>query len=135
MVVSTEREICIGHRLMDYDGLCNHPHGHNYKVQVTVLGPNPADYVHGVGMFLDFGDLKRALEEVLAPFDHAMMLRNDDPLCSILEIAKNRLVVFPWNPTAENFALFIKSSISQWFRQKYPVTIKVWETSKHFVEV
>ena len=37
MYLVTKRiEFCYGHRLLDYDGVCKHPHGHNAIVEVEV---------------------------------------------------------------------------------------------------
>ena len=37
MYLVTKRiEFCYGHRLLDYDGICKHPHGHNAIVEVDV---------------------------------------------------------------------------------------------------
>ena len=34
--VTKKIEFCYGHRLLDYDGICKHPHGHNAIVEVDV---------------------------------------------------------------------------------------------------
>src|SRR4029079_17746681 len=70
-------------------GLCYNPpaHGHNYMIEVTVLGevdPN-------TGMVVNLFDLKRALLKVLEEFDHKN-LNLDMPYF------KNRI------PTSENLA-------------------------------
>ena len=37
MYVVTKRiEFCYGHRLLDYDGVCKHPHGHNAIAEIDV---------------------------------------------------------------------------------------------------
>src|SRR5690349_7952804 len=37
MYVVTKRiEFCYGHRLLDYDGVCKHPHGHNAVAEIDV---------------------------------------------------------------------------------------------------
>ena len=37
MYLVTKRiDFCYGHRLLDYDGICKHPHGHNAVVEVDV---------------------------------------------------------------------------------------------------
>jgi len=37
-VVTKCIEFCYGHRLLDYDGVCKHLHGHNARVEVDVPG-------------------------------------------------------------------------------------------------
>jgi 6-pyruvoyltetrahydropterin/6-carboxytetrahydropterin synthase len=29
-------DFCYGHRLLDYDGICQHPHGHNAVAEIEV---------------------------------------------------------------------------------------------------
>lgn len=132
MNVGTEVEIAIGHRLMDYEGLCAHPHGHNYRIIVSALFPR--GYIAGRGMYLDFKDVRRILNEILEPFDHSMMLRQDDPLVPILlHDSKARVNAMPWNPTAENFAVWIQEQL--YFSTKETWTVRVYETSKSYAEV
>lgn len=74
------------HRLPFYDGPCNRPHGHNYKLVVSVAGPvDPA-----TGMVMDFEELRKLVwEKALARCDH-------HDLNGFLE-----------NPTAENIVVWI----------------------------
>lgn len=123
-----------GHRLMDYDGKCSHAHGHSYLWEITVTGNLDA-----LGMVLDFKDLKEAIAKVLEPFDHAMILQEDDQLADfLLEIpATNgdiqRVITFSWNPTAENFAKHAGLQISRLLPEDvYIERVKVWETATSF---
>lgn len=102
MTITTKVEICMGHRLMDYVGSCSSPHGHNYTVEVTLFGaPQPP-----TGFVEDFKTLRKMLKEILEPFDHAMVLRQDDPLVEALAAdEKTRMVVLNVNPTAEYLAV------------------------------
>jgi len=34
--VTKKIEFCYGHRLLDYDGICKHPHGHNAIAEIEV---------------------------------------------------------------------------------------------------
>ena len=34
--VTKRIEFCYGHRLLDYDGMCAHPHGHNAVAEVEI---------------------------------------------------------------------------------------------------
>lgn len=64
-----------GHALFGYDGKCKNLHGHSYKLYVTVIG-EPINNPHNVknGMVIDFGDLKRIVQEqIIDAFDHAMV--------------------------------------------------------------
>ena len=37
--VVKEIHFCYGHRLMNYDGKCAHPHGHNGKIEIELAAP------------------------------------------------------------------------------------------------
>ena len=34
--VSREIDFCYGHRLLEYDGICKHPHGHNAVAEIEI---------------------------------------------------------------------------------------------------
>lgn len=54
------------HRLREYEGNCEHLHGHNWQVEVSV----ESDRLDAVGMALDFRVMKRALSDLLSRWDH-----------------------------------------------------------------
>lgn len=54
------------HHLRDYPGDCEHPHGHNWKVKVTVR----ATELDHLGMGIDFTVLKKHVKEVIDTIDH-----------------------------------------------------------------
>jgi 6-pyruvoyltetrahydropterin/6-carboxytetrahydropterin synthase len=86
--VSVEAGFSSGHFLRNYRGKCENPHGHNYKVQVTLLGKT----LDEAGLLLDFKLLKQVMRPVIEYLDHQMM--NDLP--PFTEI----------NPSAENLAKY-----------------------------
>ena len=70
--VSARIGFCYGHRLLDYDGACRHPHGHNAEVEVEVT----AETLDRRGMVVDFGDVKRVVKRWIdREIDHRMILR------------------------------------------------------------
>ncbi len=100
------------HLLREYKGKCEHLHGHNYKVYVTVQ----AESVGPGGMIIDFGDLKRITAGVLEPLDHAFL---------------NEIAPFDKiEPSAENLANFLFQQIAS----KLPdqgtklSSVSVWES-------
>jgi len=134
MNVGTEVEIAIAHRLMDYKGKCASLHGHNYRIIVSALHPTDDPFIPGIGMLIDFKDLKFELNRILDQFDHATMLREDDPLQEhIASDEKCKLLLFPWNPTAENFAIYIQKELHGVLPLTW--TVRVYETSKSYAEV
>src|SRR5690606_11703435 len=70
MYLVTKRiDFCYGHRLLDYDGVCKHPHGHNAVVEVDVR----TDELDGRNMVVDFSDIKRIVNGWIdTELDHKM---------------------------------------------------------------
>jgi len=65
--VTVEAGFSSGHYLRNYRGKCENPHGHNYKVRVTLAGAT----LDETGLLLDFKLLKQVMHPVideLAPF-------------------------------------------------------------------
>jgi 6-pyruvoyltetrahydropterin/6-carboxytetrahydropterin synthase len=86
--VTVEDSFAAGHYLRNYKGKCENPHGHNYKVLVTLRGQE----LDKAGLLLDFKDLKGALREVIERLDHQM----------INDVEPFKVV----NPSAENLARY-----------------------------
>jgi 6-pyruvoyltetrahydropterin/6-carboxytetrahydropterin synthase len=78
-----------GHHLRDYPGNCEHPHGHNWKVKVTVR----ARELDELGMGIDFKTLKKQVNRVIDDLDHRDL--NEHPAF------QDR------NPSSEHIAMFI----------------------------
>ena len=86
--VTVEDSFAAGHYLRDYKGKCENPHGHNYKVRVTLTGPT----LDKAGLLLDFKDLKEVMKHVIDRLDH-QMLNEIEPFIAL-------------NPSAENLAKY-----------------------------
>ena len=85
---------------------CSHSfHGHSYTVEVGIH----ADGVDNAQMIVDFGLLKGAIKDFIESMDHTMMIcKYDNP--EIIDFYKKyneRLIIAPFNPTAEMLAVFI----------------------------
>ena len=81
------------HHLRDYPGDCEKPHGHNWKVEVTVR----ATELDGCGIDIDFKVLKTVVKEVLDKLDHKDL---------------NTLPYFQEkNPSSEHIASFIYDEV------------------------
>jgi 6-pyruvoyltetrahydropterin/6-carboxytetrahydropterin synthase len=86
--VTVDAGFSSGHYLRNYRGKCENPHGHNYKVQVTLQGKE----LDEAGLLLDFKLLKQVLRPVVEYLDHQMI--NDlEPFTTV-------------NPSAENLAKY-----------------------------
>ena len=121
--VTKRIDFCYGHRLMDYDGICRHPHGHNAVVEIDVR----ADALDQRNMVCDFGDIKRIVKEWIdSELDHKMILRGDDPLVTALEALGEPMYLLDSNPTAERIARLIYDVSRE---RGLPVTrVTLWET-------
>ena len=86
--VTVEDTFAAGHYLRNYKGKCENPHGHNYKVRVTLRGAE----LDKAGLLLDFKDLKEVMKHVIDRLDHQML--NDIEPFKVL------------NPSAENIAKY-----------------------------
>lgn len=115
----------MAHALRNYDGLCRNIHGHSYKMDITLAGrPLNDDNSPKNGMVMDFGDLKKLVnEEVISLFDHALVLnaKNDPQLIEVLKQNFDKIVVVEFQPTTENLLDFIAGKI----KQRLPETVKL----------
>jgi 6-pyruvoyltetrahydropterin/6-carboxytetrahydropterin synthase len=128
MYLVTKRiEFCYGHRLLDYDGICKHPHGHNAVVEVDVR----TDRLDKRNMVADFSDIKRVVKGWIdRELDHKMILRHDDPLVKPLEALGEPIYKLESNPTVERIAKLIFDHARQ--EGVDVVAVRVWETPSSF---
>jgi 6-pyruvoyltetrahydropterin/6-carboxytetrahydropterin synthase len=93
--VTVDADFSSGHYLRNYKGKCENPHGHNYKVSVTLAGTE----LDEAGLLLDFKLLKQVLSPIIEHLDHRML---------------NELEPFTvLNPSAENMAKYFYDATSQ----------------------
>ncbi|MBQ3042914.1 MAG: 6-carboxytetrahydropterin synthase [Alistipes sp.] len=95
------------HMLEGYDGLCREIHGHSYKLFVTVKGEPESDSSSPkLGMVMDFGDLKRIVnEQIVGRLDHSFMMRNTlaaEDILNQLSYRFAKIVLTDYQPTCEN---------------------------------
>lgn len=124
MYLVTKRiDFCYGHRLLDYDGVCKHPHGHNAVVEVDVRTGS----LDSRNMVVDFSDIKRIVKGWIdRELDHKMILRRDDPLVKPLQALGEPIYLVDSNPTVEHIAKLIFDHARE---AGVPVvTVRVWET-------
>jgi len=100
------------HRLRYLHGKCEELHGHNWKVEVSVV----SNRLGKEGVVIDFGVLRQKVEGVLKPLDHTYL--NDLPFFSGVE------------PSSENIAKYIFGRLKRELKG-YPGTLKkvtAWES-------
>lgn len=112
--VSVDETFSAGHALRGYKGKCENPHGHNYKIRVTLEGPS----LDSIGLLADFSIVKHHLREVIRGVDHKFL--NDQPPFDVL------------NPSAENIAKYFYDETAAQVQGLGPgariSSITVWET-------
>ena len=86
--LTVEDSFAAGHYLRNYKGKCANPHGHNYKVRLTLRGAE----LDKAGLLLDFKDLKGLIKDVIERLDHQML----NEIAPFIEL----------NPSAENLAKY-----------------------------
>ena len=105
----------MAHALRNYDGLCRNIHGHSYKMDITLAGqPLQDDSSPKNGMVMDFGDLKKLVnEEIISLLDHALVLyaKTDAQLVDVLKQNYEKIVTVDFQPTTENLLEFIAAKI------------------------
>jgi 6-pyruvoyltetrahydropterin/6-carboxytetrahydropterin synthase len=109
-----------GHRLLGYQGLCANIHGHNYRLEVTLDGP-----ISKRGFVIDFKDLKKRLESLIEPLDHALILERNDPLCAL----ETKKFIMEKTPTAENMVEFFQYELPE-----NVCRIRLYETETSYAE-
>jgi len=120
--VSVDETFSAGHALRGYKGKCENPHGHNYKVRLTVQGPQ----LDSIGLLFDFVHLKQVLHSVINGMDHKYL--NDQ--APFIEL----------NPSAENIAKYLYDEVARGLKEMAGIpapdaknapritSVTVWET-------
>ncbi len=133
------------HRLPNHPGACRNVHGHSYVLQVEVVASiiNPEGELNVQGMVCDFSQVKKAIENGIGHWDHALILHRRDPLITLfneadiedLPHAGLNIVELETIPTAENMAKLASELIGARLPNFIEIaSIKVWETSTSFAE-
>jgi 6-pyruvoyltetrahydropterin/6-carboxytetrahydropterin synthase len=112
--VSVEDTFSSGHALRGYKGKCENPHGHNYRVQITLEGPQ----LDSIGLLVDFTHLKEVMRTIIRRLDHQFI--NDlEPFTNV-------------NPSAENMAKYFYDEVTGKLKDLPPgakvTNVVIWET-------
>lgn len=138
-----EHDIQIAHRLIWLPGKCENIHGHSMTVKMTIWGHIDGD---GILAGLDFGDVKKVFRSYLdTTFDHHLHLNTQDPWTNDIGWYNDQpagaapiiegphqlpgLIVWPGDPTTENFAKWIYETMAQrTLLLSLPIRIDIQET-------
>ena len=110
--LTVKGEFAASHSLRGYEGKCKKLHGHTWHVDVVVRG----EKVNGVGMLIDFKEIKGDLKNILEGLDHGHL---------------NNLPYFKKaNPTSENIAKYIFDCLAKKIHGVKVQRVTVWESEK-----
>lgn len=83
------------HRLTMVGAKCENMHGHNWKIEVVLIG----DRLNAAGVLMDFGDIKARVRDIIGRLDHQFL---------------NELPIFAGcQPSSERIALFVADQLQQ----------------------
>ena len=108
--VKVRSQFSSAHNLRGYKGECEGLHGHNWRVEITAR----KECLNGMGMVVDFKELKEALNETIADLDHRHL--------NELEFFKDV------NPTSENIARYVYEKITGKAPEMNIREVTIWET-------
>ena len=89
---------------------CSHSiHGHSAVIEIIFEGSKPDN----AGMLMDFGLMKTAIKSFIDSMDHCYLLwnRDDSDFRKMIKKNSDRWIEFPFNPTAENLAVWIHLTV------------------------
>ena len=142
MIVTKQVDWEMGHRLLNHNSKCCNPHGHHYRLELSLRGEiNSAEGESSEGMVIDFGDIKTILvKQILDIIDHAFMIWDKDEV--LMKFYKEnpdlKHVIVPFNTTAENMVIWIYDQLNPDIEKisKYTKikSVKLWETPTAYAE-
>lgn len=132
--VTRHEEFEASHLLPNYEGKCRNLHGHTYKLELTLEGPQMDNYY---GMVMDFNDLKKMIKEIVP--DHKFLVYKDDVISmEIVEILNKynlEYMLFSHPTTAENMVKDFAEMFEDYIHNELNIPnvhvyeLKLWETT------
>lgn len=139
MRITRHEEFEMAHILPGYPGGCSNLHGHTYKIEVTIEGPQDSKKW---GMVLDFNIFKQIIKRVIP--DHCFVYNETIPegiekdLVEVLIQYNCKVIGYPFPTTAENMSKYFAEAIEKIIQIDYNlkdievVEIKLWETTNSY---
>lgn len=120
---SRYHDISVGHRVCKHESKCRHLHGHNYRIHFHC----ESNQLDEIGRVIDFSVIKEKLcMWIEMNWDHRFLIWQEDPHAQKLLDIDPLVVLVPFNPTAENMAIYLVERIG-------PIQLK--DTGVTLVEV
>ncbi len=127
-----------GHRVYKHESKCANLHGHTYKLLVHAESPE----LDSLGRVIDFSVIKEKFHNWLEQnWDHGFLWSFEDNLCRELftvQFLEMKNFKCSFNPTAENMAKFLLTTVGPMLMHGTEVTItriELWETENCHVDV
>ncbi len=136
----------MAHRLPEHTGGCRNVHGHSYRMWIELVGePNTDDRSSSQGMVLDYFDLKKMVDPLIAEIDHAFLCdRSDTLIVRFLESSGLKAVYVDFPTTAENLAKWFFERLKALFhsmddrsstKHLRELRVRIQETERTYAEV
>ena len=124
--ITAEYDFAAAHILKYHKGKCNNLHGHNYKVEVTIVG-EPSDVLGpGYGMILDYYELDKLVDPLIDILDHSGKLIED-----IIQEESTAENISRWL-VGEIYERMLLTRVAEAMDDRlHTISVKVWETPKH----
>ncbi|BCL77807.1 6-carboxy-5,6,7,8-tetrahydropterin synthase [Ktedonobacteria bacterium brp13] len=138
-IITREFNFDAAHHLPNHKGKCRRPHGHSYRLQISLRGPIiSAPGESSDGMVMDFDDLKTIVNATILehlsdsvicgpdaqPVEHGGLDHNDLNLLTGIRTTAENLVHWIWD------ALVVGG-----IPDNLLYRIRLWETEKGYVEI
>ena len=131
----------MGHRVPNHKSKFRNPHGHRYRLDLTVCGDLEASAGDSSeGMVFDFGDIKKLMtQHVHDVIDHGFMIYEGDTImCSFFGDRHDDgfcVLVVPFIPTAENISAWCYRQLRPHFPNSIEiVNVRVFETPNSWAD-
>jgi 6-pyruvoyltetrahydropterin/6-carboxytetrahydropterin synthase len=130
----------MAHRLPEHTGGCRNVHGHSYRMWIELAG-EPDEQ----GMVLDYFDLKKVVNPLVAEIDHSFLCdRTDVLIVDFLESSGLKAVYVDFPTTAENLAKWFFERLKAIFqpmgddssmKHLRELRVRIQETERTYAEV
>jgi 6-pyruvoyltetrahydropterin/6-carboxytetrahydropterin synthase len=131
----------MGHRIPNHESKCRNPHGHRYRMELTISGE--LSIVAGdssEGMVLDFKFMKKCMEERIHDIlDHGFMIYEKDRIWSDFfnthAEEKYKVLQVQFIPTVENIAKWCYEQLQDCFPNTLTIkNIRIFETPSSWAD-
>lgn len=136
--LKAEHSFDSAHFLAGYAGKCKNIHGHRWRVEIEVMAEALIKEGQLDGMIIDFGDLKKAVKDMVDEYDHALIIQEGtmrEETLSCLTEDGFKMIKVDFRPTAENFAAyFFKNMKDKGFNVKRAIVYETPTNSASYEE-